>query len=137
MASLWSFYWLWGLKMTDVAIVGFASGLLILRLISLYFVFYVIYKQLKIWNKVKKSKVVEKAIKFRALLFALAVAMLLKNIVPVGIDVVAIVSLGEVTLSMDKLSDSIIVQYFTSNAIFDLIMSSIIWLLYREARRYK
>ena len=123
--------------MNEIVIAMFASGLLILRFISLYFVCYVIAKQLNIWHEVRKSGITEKAVRFRALLFALAMAMLFKNIVPVGIDLVAIISLGDIVLEFNKLGDSILIQYFTSNAIFDLIMSGIIWLLYREARRYK
>lgn len=123
--------------MTEIEVTVFAGTLLAIRLISLYFVIYVIWKQAKIWRKIKRSGVKETARVFRGLLFALAVAMLLKNIIPVGIDVVAIASLGEVSLELSSLSDSLILQYFTSNAIFDLIMSGIIWLLYREARRYR
>lgn len=123
--------------MTEIGVVMFAGSLLALRLISLYFVCYVIWKQLKLWRKAKLSGVNETARLFRVLLFALAVAMLLENIVPVGIDIVAIVTLGDITLEFNKLSDSIIVQYFTSNAIFDLIKSVIIWMLYRVAGRYR
>lgn len=123
--------------MTELEVTLFAGSLLLLRAVSLYFVCYVIWKQLKLWHKVKKSGAKESARLFRVLLFALASAMLFENIVPVGIDIVAIASLGDVTLSFDDLGDAIIVQYFTSNAIFDLIKSVIIWMLYRIAGRYQ
>ena len=123
--------------MTEIEVALFAGILLVLRSISLYFVIDVILKQLKLWHRVKMSGVKESAHTFRMLLFALALTMLLKNIVPVGIDLVAITSLKGVMLEFASLSDSILVQYFTSNSIFDLIMSGIIWGLYMNAGKYK
>lgn len=122
--------------MTEIEVTAFAAGLLLVRLVSMYLVTAVAVKQLKIWRKVKRLGVREKAHIFRTLLFALAVVMLFKNIIPLGIDIVAVVSLGGVFLEFGTLSDSLIIQYFTSNAIFDLIAGGIIWLLYREAGRY-
>ena len=122
--------------MTEIEVTAFAAGLLLVRLVSIYLVTAVAVKQLKIWRKVKLLGVKEKAHMFRTLLFALAVVMLFKNMIPLGIDIVAVVSLGGVSLEFSSLSDSLIIQYFTSNAIFDLITGGIIWLLYREAGRY-
>lgn len=122
--------------MTEIEVTVFAAGLLLVRLMSMYLVTAVAMKQLKIWRKVKRLGVKEKAHMFRTLLFALAVVMLFKNIVPMVIDIVAVVSLGGLSLEFASLSDSLILQYFTSNVIFDLITSGIIWLLYREAGRY-
>ena len=122
--------------MTAIEVTVFAAGLLLVRLVSMYLVTAVALKQLKIWRMVKRLGVREKAHMFRTLLFALAVVMLFKNIVPLGIDIVAIMSLHGLSLEFGSLSDSLIIQYFTSNAIFDLITGGIIWLLYREAGRY-
>lgn len=122
--------------MTEIEVAIFATGLMLVRLVSMYLVTAVAVKQLKIWRKVKQLGVREKAHMFRTLLFALAVVMLLKNIIPLVIDIVAATSLGDMSLEFGSLSDSLIVQYFTSNAIFDLITGGIIWLLYREAGRY-
>ena len=123
--------------MTEIGVTIFAAGLLLVRLVSIYLVTAVAVKQLKIWRRVKRLCVREKAHMFRVLLFALAVVMLFKNIVPLVIDIVAAVSLGGVSLELGSLGDSMIIQYFTSNAIFDLITGGIIWLLYREAGRYQ
>jgi hypothetical protein len=122
--------------MTEIEVAIFATGLMLVRLVSMYLVMAVALKQLKIWRKVKQLGVREKAHVFRILLFALAVVMLLKNIIPLVIDIVAATSLGDMSLEFGSLSDSLIVHYFTSNAIFDLITGGIIWLLYREAGRY-
>jgi|SRR5690606_17324431 len=123
--------------MTEIEVTIFATGLLLVRLVSMYLVTAVALKQLKIWHRVKQLGVREKAHMFRVLLFALAVVMLFKNIIPLVIDIVAAMSLGGVSLEFGSLSDSLIIQYFTSNAIFDLITGGIIWLLYREAGRYR
>lgn len=122
--------------MTEIEVAIFATGLMLVRLVSMYLVMAVALKQLKIWRKVKQLGVREKAHVFRVLLFALAVVMLFKNIIPLVIDIVAATSLGDMSLEFGSLSDSLIVQYFTSNATFDLITGGIIWLLYREAGRY-
>lgn len=122
--------------MTEIEVTVFAAGLMLVRLVSMYLVTDVAVKQLKIWSRVKQLGVREKAHMFRTLLFALAVVMLFKNIIPLGIDIVAATSLHGVSLEFGSLSDLLIIQYFTSNATFDLITGGIIWLLYREARRY-
>lgn len=122
--------------MTEIEVTAFAAGLLLVRLISMYLVTAVSLKQLKIWRMVKRLGVREKAHMFRTLLFTLAVVMLFKNIIPLVIDIVAVASLSGIYLEFGILSDSLIIQYFTSNAIFDLITGGIIWLLYREAGRY-
>lgn len=123
--------------MTEIEVTVFAAGLLLVRLVSICLVTDVALKQLKIWRRVKQLRVKEKAHMFRTLLFALAVVMLFKNIIPLVIDIVAVMSLEGVSLEFRILSDSLIIQYFTSNAIFDLITGGIIWLLYREAGRYQ
>src|SRR5690606_1315620 len=110
---------------------------LAVRVISMALVIYVVAMQLNLWRKVKKLGAKEKAHMFRVLLFALAAVMIYKNIVPLGVELIALISLGGVTLELASLSDSLIFQYFTHNAAGDVLMSVIIWLLYREAGRYK
>lgn len=123
--------------MAEIEVTVFAAGLLLVRLVSMSLVAAVALKQIKIWRRVKRLDVREKAHLFRTLLFALAVVMLFNNIIPLVIDIVAVVSLGGVFLEFGIRSDALIIQYFTSNAILDLIAGGIIWLLYREAGRYK
>lgn len=122
--------------MTEIEVNIFAVGLIILRIIAILLVSTVVVRQAKIWHEVSKSGVKEKAGIFRVLLFALAVTMLIKNIVPFIVDIIAATQLGGEILEFSTLSDAIILQYFTSNAILDLVCSTIIWLLYREAKRY-
>lgn len=123
--------------MTEIEVTVFAAGLLLVRLVSMYLVTSVAVKQIKIWRRVKRLGVREKAHMFRTLLFALAVVMIYKNIVPLGVDLIALISLGGLTLEFASLSDNLIFQYFTHNATGDVLMSVIIWLLYREAGRYQ
>lgn len=122
--------------MTEIGVTVFATTLLIVRAISMLLVIDVAIKQLDIWHMIRLMGVKEKAHIFRMLLFALAVVMILKNLVPLTVDLIALVSLGHTVLSFAEISDNLILQYFSSNALFDLIMSGIIWLLYKEAKKY-
>lgn len=123
--------------MTEIEISTFATVMLIGRIFSVILVAWVIYKQLKIWSAVKATGVKEKAWAFRALLFMMAVIMLIKNIIPIIIDIVAITQLGEGVLTLGKLSNKLVMSYFTSNNLTDLMMSIVTWMLYMNARRYK
>lgn len=123
--------------MTEIQVAIFAGGLLFLRLISTTFVVYVITEQLRLWRKAKQRGVVERAKLFRALLFGLAVVLLIKNIIPIFIDLAAITFIGDTVLSLNDAGESLVLSYFTSNAILDLVSSAVIWRMYREARNYR
>ena len=116
-----------------VSIEVYAIILLLIRVASMTFIFFVLKRQYGLFKlPIKNAERLDvKALKhFRAVLFFLALAVFLGNIVPAVIDVLAILEVDTGRVSMVGTTSFV---YTLSASLTSLISSYLIWQLYRLA----
>lgn len=116
-----------------VSIEVYAIILLLIRVASMTFIFFVLKRQFGLFKlPIKNSDIVDaKALKhFRAVLFFLALIIFIGNILPAVID---ISSLLNVSNGRPSLVQPISFAYTLSASITSLLSSYLIWRLYRLA----
>lgn len=105
------------------------AGILLLgRIVAVFFIARVIHKQLKLF----KFAVPTYINRFRKLLFCLSLVLLISNLAPIVIDVLAIQNEVQ-KMRGEPLLIGII--YACSNMVTSVISGLIVWMLYREAAK--
>lgn len=107
--------------MIEVQIVAFA--LLILRLISLVYVSRVLYRQLQLY----KLAIEDQLSQFRKTMVIMGVLLFFSNMFPLYIDFLY-------AFDLDPPNDTLLlIGYATSNSVFTLALSYILWQIYKLA----
>lgn len=116
--------------MITIDIQIYAGILLVLRIVSMTFMSMVIAKQVSLF----KFSVPKKIRRFRVVLFALAIAILIGNFIPAGINTLTILDVQTGRPAEVHLVSTI---YTLNASLVALLSSYLIWRLYRLAANEK
>ena len=103
-----------------------AGVLLIAHLVSIVFITFVILRQRELF----KAKIQPDLVRFRHLLFILALIIFAGNLIPIGVDTLTIIDLVQ---RSSNVINPVGVAYSASNAVVFVTSSLLIWFLYRMA----
>lgn len=110
--------------MTVPNVSDIAIGLLLIRLVSVFYVIRVMRKQLELF----RLHIDTGLVRFRKTMFALSTVFLISSIMPIAVD-----TYYGFFEQVDDTEDVLIILYAVSNALMSLAASIILWTIYKIA----